>query len=205
MAIGCEIARMVHDSGARLEVEIDLETRRGAAAQTRGFCHPVSVTGATADRKQHAAKEDDKQTQEKDNAFSQLFVNDRLTLHVCSPSSGYLTLLNIGTSGRPQFLVPAFPGEPAQFMVAGEKIRVNDAEWRIEGPLTSESGFPERFLAIITKAPVGFEMSDFSEKASDQWIGTRGGFASVEENRSRLWDLPKDSWGYGLIEIPVVE
>lgn len=141
-----------------------------------------------------------------------LRVGDRLTLMLRSARNGYLTLFNLGSSGRVLKMFPnAAFGTTANFIEAnrlyslpGELMDVRylkDGFWSETGPVSDETGLPERVLAILTDDPVDLSAEALGGLTSR--IGTRGGFAAVEEEISSIFDLRGGTWCHGFVEARV--
>ena len=140
-----------------------------------------------------------------------LRIGDKMTLRLKSPRSGYLTLFNIGTSGRVSkiFPHPAFGTTQKRidagrvYMLPGELMPADvlpDGVWKETGPLSQLNGLPESVVAIVTDTPVDLDEQCFG--AGSRML-TRGGFAAVEESISSILDLPAGSWIWGGVEAVV--
>lgn len=142
-----------------------------------------------------------------------LRIGDKLTLKLRSARKGYLTLFNLGSSGH---VIKMFPnaafGTTTNFIEAnrlyslpGELMDaryLDEGFWGEAGPVSSETGLPERILAILTDDPVDLSAEALGGLASR--VGTRGGFAAVEEAISSVFDLREGTWCHGFVEANVV-
>lgn len=141
-----------------------------------------------------------------------LRIGDRLTLTLRSARKGYLTLFNLGSSGRVLKMFPnAAFGTTTNLIEAnrlyslpGELMdarNLKDGFWGETGPVSAETGQPERVLAILTDDPVDLSEEALGGVASS--IGTRGGFAAVEEKISSIFALREGTWCHGFVEARV--
>jgi hypothetical protein len=140
-----------------------------------------------------------------------LHVGDRMTLRLKSPRSGYLTLFNLGTSGRVSKIFPhaAFGTTSNRidagrvYMLPGELMpsdALPDGVWEETGPVSRLHGLPERIVAILTDDPADIGEQCFGGVAR---MLTRGGFESVEESIASILELPAGSWIWGGVEAVV--
>ena len=148
-----------------------------------------------------------------DDGRDVLRIGDKLTLKLRSARKGYLTLFNLGSSGNVLKMFPnAAFGTTTNFIEAnrlyslpGELMDaryLDEGFWGEAGPVTSETGLPERILAILTDDDVDLSAEALGGLASR--VGTRGGFAAVEEAISSIFDLREGTWCHGLVEAKVV-
>lgn len=141
-----------------------------------------------------------------------LHLKDGVTIRLSSERSGYLTLINIGTS--PNTVNKIFPDRNLgaisrhidanrTYVMPGDLISCpNGMEWwPVTGATTSDYGLKERVLAIVTDEEVDIDINNIGS------ICARGGFHTVEEKITsflELLKLPPDSWSWGYIEAEVV-
>ena len=142
-----------------------------------------------------------------------LRIGDKLTLKLRSARKGYLTLFNLGSSGNVLKMFPnAAFGTTSNFIEAnrlyslpGELMDaryLDEGFWGEAGPVSSETGLPEGILAILTDDDVDLSAEALGGLASR--VGTRGGFAAVEEAISSVFDLREGTWCHGFVEAKVV-
>lgn len=126
-------------------------------------------------------------------------VGDSLRLRVKSSHDGYLTVVNLGTTGRIYKMFPVdaadnfleankeylIPGDLTP-IVGGDKVKC----WTVnEGSESAET--PERILAIVTKDRLTFDAGAFR---------SRGGLISMENIVQDVRMLIKSSFTFGLLE-----
>lgn len=142
-----------------------------------------------------------------------LRIGDKLTLKLRSARKGYLTIFNLGSSGNVLKMFPnAAFGTTSNFIEAnrlyslpGELMDaryLDEGFWGEAGPVSSETGLPEGILAILTDDDVDLSAEALGGLASR--VGTRGGFAAVEEAISSVFDLREGTWCHGFVEAKVV-
>jgi len=166
---------------------------------------------------------EEKETPPEDNLREgrdgRLTVGEHIRFEGVSPMTGYVHLFNLGTSGKCIKLAPSEEC-PNNRIEAGrvlelpseQFVRMSDFKngvWFEEGPTTAEAGHPERILAIVTREDIELECEDLHPDLESHRLytarGARGpGFGGpVQRNRARLFQLPPDSWEYGLISLEV--
>ena len=142
-----------------------------------------------------------------------LRIGDKLTLKLRSARKGYLTLFNLGSSGNvlKMFPNPAFKTTTnfieanRLYSLPGELMDaryLDEGFWGESGPVSSETGLPERILAILTDDPV--DLSEESLVGLATSVGIRGSFAAVEEAISSIFNLREGAWCHGFVEAMVV-
>ena len=142
------------------------------------------------------------------NSSVQLHVHegDKLKMRVTSGMAGYLTIVNLGTTGQ---IVKMFPlGNVDNHIEAAREYKIPDDfnlvdngrkvyGWKItKGSANAET--PERILAIVTTDPLSLSAEAFN---------SRGGFSGIEEVVSDIRMLlpEKETWTFGLLEAWVDE
>jgi hypothetical protein len=205
-------ARFVNDIMARLasardmdKVEARLLVFRAQTGLCRGAIYAWGKPPASPDP--HAPQTADLAVV----GTATLAVGEKLLLEIRPPASGYLTVFHLGSSGR---IVRLFPGAGSRadnrvaagrvYTLPGDllpAVRLGGA-WIQRGPATAVSGLPERLLAIVTREPVDLLPRDLHEDLPV--VPVRGGLGSVEEVVARLFQLPAEAWGYGLVQAEVV-
>lgn len=148
-----------------------------------------------------------------------LHLRDGVTIRLTSERSGYLTLINFGTT--PGAVHKIFPdgrlGAKSRYIEANRAYLMPGdlipcprgmEYWPVTGAATSEYGLTERVLAIVTDDDVDININDDVDININN-IGTitaRGGFEAVEEQITSFLDflkLPSGSWSWGFIEAEV--
>lgn len=137
------------------------------------------------------------------NSSVRLHVHEGETLKLCVTSSkaGYLTIVNLGTTGQ---VVKMFPlGNVDNHIEAAREYKIPDdfnlvenrgkiTGWEIASGSASAE-IPERIVAIVTADPLSLSEAAFK---------LRGGFGTVEEVVSdiRMLLTEKGTWTFGLLE-----
>jgi serine/threonine protein kinase len=127
---------------------------------------------------------------------------DELRLVVSSERDGFLTLTNVGTSGK---VTPLFPNEhaPAKRLRAGERCRIPAAG----DPFRLQLGGPpgrELIKAIVSDQPLDLgELTVVRGGLRARPPGYRTRDVQVLEARERLAAMPPGSWAEATLELDV--
>lgn len=141
-----------------------------------------------------------------------LHLRDGVTIRLASERSGYLTLINLGTS--PGVVNKIFPdrrlGAKSRrieanktYLMPGDLIPCPKGMewWPVTGAVTSDYGLKERVLAIVTDDDVNIDVSKIGSVSTDD------GFELAEERITSVLDMLKlqdGSWGWGFLEAEVL-
>jgi hypothetical protein len=197
----------VKGPAGKVRLTVSFERNREPVYGTRGVISPQPVSSEIPD------------TCEGPEGFQttgSLSVGAWITFSGLVPQAGYLHLFNLGTSGTCVKLSPSAEHPDNQvspdevFELPSDQLYDCQSHFEVQGPTTEESGEPERLLAILTLDDIDLRCHDLHPNLVDRDLLTpldRGrGFAGpVGATTSRLLQLERSRWEYGLVELDVVQ
>ncbi len=146
-----------------------------------------------------------------------LHINDGITIRMTSERTGYLTLINFGTT--PGVVNKIFPDRMYEertrlvetgrhYVMPGDLIRCPDGReyWPIGGATTAQHGLKERVLAIVTDKRVDIDEKDLASAINGAL--SKGNFNLVEDSLSSYMEQLNQTdgtWSWGLLEAVVEE
>ena len=148
-----------------------------------------------------------------------LVIGEVVEFKICSSTSGYVHLFDIGTSGTVLKLGPS-KEYPNNRIEAGVEITVPSPKicllphgqfWQVAGPTTAETGEPERLLVLVTQDDVELQIEDLHPGLVGRDLYTRSvkarpSFSAVPRVQApTLFQAPQEWFEYGLVEMAVAE
>ena len=146
---------------------------------------------------------------------SVLRIGDGITIRMTSERSGYLTLINFGTT--PGVVNKIFPDRTygakmrridagRHYVMPGDLIPCPDGceYWPVGGATTAQYGLKERVLAIVTDREIDIDATCFASKVGEAMAG--GEFEAIESavaSYLAMMDIEDGTWSWGLLEAVV--
>lgn len=141
---------------------------------------------------------------------NRLSIGDVVALELSSNINGWLHLFNYGTSGNVYQLVPGTYSRLDDGRIYANQTYFADnggdlicVPLKESGPTTAETGYMERFIAIITKCPVDIS-TELVKRLFDKRNNSKSNGEPLEVAVASLLNLPPEDWAQGTLELEVV-
>ena len=141
---------------------------------------------------------------------NRLSIGDVVALELSSNINGWLHLFNYGTSGNVYQLVPGTYSRLDDGRIYANQTYFADnggdlicVPLKESGPTTAETGYMERFIAIITKCPVDIS-TELVKRLFDKRNNSKSNDEPLEVAVASLLNLPPEDWVQGTLELEVV-
>jgi len=129
-------------------------------------------------------------------------VGDKINVKFKSSKDCYLTLLNIGTSGKLTFLYPNTLHKD-NFIEGGRLFEIPGDEYGFEYQLSGPAGI-EKLKAIVTESKINLVESQFSPDGNMFKIVSPGSAArDISIIEKKVEEIPQDKWNEAYFEFNV--
>lgn len=131
-------------------------------------------------------------------------VGDKINVKFKSSKDCYLTLLNIGTSGKLTFLYPNTLYKD-NFIEGGKLFEIPGDEYGFEYQLSGPAGI-EKLKAIVTESKINLVESQFSPDGNMFKIVSPGAAArDISIIEKKIEEIPQDKWNEAYFEFNVTK